>query len=69
MISTFIYVITFIIILAAFVLIRRNFVDLRKHDEGTEEMQEIAGIIRDGAKTFLGRERSSLELATLMRAL
>ena len=56
MISTCIYVFTFVIILAAFLLIRRNFVDLRNHDEGTDEMKEIAGIIRDGAKTFLGRE-------------
>ena len=56
MISSSIYAITFVIILVAFLLIRRNFVDLRNHDEGTEDMQEIAGIIRDGAKTFLGRE-------------
>lgn len=56
MISTCIYVITFVIILVAFFLIRRNFVDLRNHDEGTDEMKEIAGIIRDGAKTFMGRE-------------
>lgn len=56
MISTSIYVVTFVIILAAFFLIRRNFVDLRNHDEGTDEMKEIAGIIRDGAKTFMGRE-------------
>lgn len=51
-----IYVVSFIIIAIAFVLIRRNFVVLRKHDEGTEEMKELAGIIRDGANTFLRRE-------------
>lgn len=56
MISTVVYVATFVIILVTFFLIRRNFVDLRKHDEGTDEMKEIAGIIRDGSKTFLGRE-------------
>lgn len=56
MINTIIYVVTFVIILAAFFLIRRNFVDLKNHDEGTDEMKEIAGIIRDGAKTFMGRE-------------
>ena len=56
MIATCIYVVTFVIILVAFLLIRRNFVDLRNHDEGTDEMKEIAGIIRDGAKTFMGRE-------------
>ena len=54
--SIVIYVATFLIVLVAFFLIRRNFVDLRNHDEGTDEMKEIAGIIRDGSKTFLGRE-------------
>ena len=51
-----VYIASFIIIFVAFVLIRRNFVDLRNHDEGTDEMREIAKIIRDGASTFLGRE-------------
>ena len=56
MLSTTIYILTFLIIFAAFFLIRRNFVDLRNHDEGTDEMKEIAKIIREGSKTFLGRE-------------
>ncbi|MBQ3433240.1 sodium/proton-translocating pyrophosphatase [Candidatus Saccharibacteria bacterium] len=56
MTNTIVYIVSFIIIVAAFCLIRRNFVDLRKHDEGTGEMQELAGIIRDGASTFMGRE-------------
>lgn len=56
MVNTIVYVLSFIIIAIAFCLIRRNFVDLRKHDEGTEEMQELASIIRNGASTFLGRE-------------
>lgn len=51
-----IYIASFIIIAIAFVLIRRNFVVLRNHDEGTDEMKELAGIIRDGANTFLRRE-------------
>ena len=55
-IDSIIYSATFAIIVAAFVLIRRNFVDLRNHDEGTDEMKELAGIIRDGAQTFLRRE-------------
>lgn len=56
MVSTMVYAASFIIVLVAFFLIRRNFVDLRKHDEGTPEMKELAGIIRDGASTFLRRE-------------
>ena len=56
MLSTVIYVASFVIILMAAVLIRRNFVDLRNHDEGTPEMQKLAKTIREGASTFLGRE-------------
>ena len=56
MISTIVYVASLVIILAAFFLIRRNFVDLRNHDEGSAEMKELAGIIREGASTFMGRE-------------
>ncbi|MBQ6410205.1 sodium/proton-translocating pyrophosphatase [Candidatus Saccharibacteria bacterium] len=45
-----------IISIIAFAFIFRNFKDLKSHDEGTEEMKEIAGIIRAGAKTFMRRE-------------
>lgn len=51
-----IYAASFAVIFIAFILIRRNFVDLRKHDEGTDEMKELAKIIRDGAKTFMQSE-------------
>ena len=54
--NTIVYVASFVIILVAFFLIRRNFVDLRNHDEGSDEMKDLAGIIREGAATFLGRE-------------
>ena len=33
-----------------------NFYNLKKHGEGTPEMQDLAGIIRSGAKTFMRRE-------------
>ena len=49
------YVVIAIAILT-FVALARNFIDLKNHDEGTEEMQDLAKIIRDGAKTFLTRE-------------
>lgn len=39
-----------------FVALGKNFFDLKNHDEGTDEMKDLAGIIRDGAKTFLTRE-------------
>lgn len=56
MISTVIYGATLVIVLTAFMLISFNFIDLRRHDEGKIEMQELAKIIRDGARTFLRRE-------------
>ncbi|MBQ7201840.1 sodium-translocating pyrophosphatase [Candidatus Saccharibacteria bacterium] len=51
-----VYLIALVIILITFVLIYRNFIDLRNHNEGTDDMVELAGIIRRGAKTFLKRE-------------
>lgn len=51
-----VYVAAGIIILVACVLIWRNFIDLKNHNEGTDEMKELASIIRSGAKTFLKRE-------------
>ena len=56
MLNVVVYVVSFLIIGLAFFLIRKNFVDLRKHDEGTVEMKELAEIIRDGANTFMRRE-------------
>ena len=40
MIETIVYALSFVIVLVAFCLIRKNFQDLKKHDEGTEEMQD-----------------------------
>lgn len=56
MLNMIVYIVSFLVIAVAFCLIRVNFVDLRGHDEGTEEMKELAGIIRNGASTFMGRE-------------
>lgn len=52
---TVFYVVTAIAIVT-FVVIGRNFLDLKNHDEGTEEMKDLAQIIRDGARTFMTRE-------------
>ena len=56
MLSICVYAASFCIILVAFFLIRQNFVNLRKHDEGSDEMKELASIIRSGASTFLASE-------------
>ncbi|MBO7699131.1 sodium-translocating pyrophosphatase [Candidatus Saccharibacteria bacterium] len=49
------YIVTAITILT-FIILARNFKNLRNHDEGTPEMQDLALTIRDGAKTFMRRE-------------
>ena len=49
------YVVIAIAVLT-FVALGKNFIDLKNQDEGTPEMQDLALIIRDGAKTFLIRE-------------
>ena len=51
-----VYLASFVVIAVAFFLVARNFKDLKNHDEGTDDMKELAGIIRAGAKTFLERE-------------
>ena len=56
MISNVVYTVSALIVVLAGLLIWRNFSDLKNHEEGTEEMQELAGIIRAGARTFLRRE-------------
>lgn len=56
MVSTVVYLFSAVAILVSGFLIRRNFVNLRECNEGTEEMKDLAGIIRAGAQTFLKRE-------------
>lgn len=51
-----VYYATFVVIACTFFLIGRNFIDLKRHDEGNELMVERAAIIRSGANTFLKRE-------------
>lgn len=51
-----IFYVVIAIAIVTFVALARNFFDLKNHDEGTDEMKDLAGIIRDGAKTFLTRE-------------
>ncbi|MBQ7558366.1 MAG: sodium-translocating pyrophosphatase [Lachnospiraceae bacterium] len=51
-----VFLVVIAISLLTFVLLYRNFKDLKDHDEGTDDMKELAQIIRDGAKTFIQRE-------------
>lgn len=51
-----VYFFVFLITLVALVYVAHNYFKLRRMDEGTEEMVEIAGIIRSGARTFMRAE-------------
>ena len=51
-----VYFFVFLITLVALVYVAHNYFKLRRMDEGTEEMVEIAGIIRAGARTFMRAE-------------
>ena len=41
------------IIILALLYVLFNFIRVKKMDEGTDEMKEMAGIIRSGASMFL----------------
>lgn len=56
MLATIVYIGTFAITVIALLLVACNFVGLRKRNEGQENMVELAGIIRDGANSFLKQE-------------
>ena len=58
----------FAVMLCTFAIIVYNFFDLRGHDEGTEQMKELAAIIRSGSKTFLKREYRSIAFAMVALA-
>ncbi len=51
-----VYILAFLIVLLALVYVTFNYFRLRRMKEGTEEMVEIAGIIRAGARTFMRAE-------------
>lgn len=51
-----VYILVFLIVLVTLVYVTFNFFKLRRMEEGTEEMSDIAGIIRSGARTFMRAE-------------
>ncbi|MBR3052188.1 sodium/proton-translocating pyrophosphatase [Candidatus Saccharibacteria bacterium] len=59
----------FVIIVCTLFIIIHNFIDLKKHDEGTEAMSEFAAIIRSGSKTFLKREYLNITVTVIGLAL
>lgn len=63
------YYIILSIITLAIVYVLFNYFNIKKMDEGTDEMVEMAQIIRDGAGTFLKTEFKMIFLVVLVIAL
>ena len=57
------------VVVLAFVYVVLNYVRIRRMKEGTDEMVEMAGIIRSGAETFMKTEYKTIILVTVAIAL
>ena len=66
--SIFIYIILAVIVLSVFYVIF-NFIKIKKLDEGTDDMIEMAGIIRSGAATFMKTEYKIIAIVVVIVAL
>ena len=55
-----VYLVVVLITLIALAYVAYNFFKIRKMDEGIDEMVEIAGIIRNGARTFMRAEYKTI---------
>ncbi len=67
-ISTILGILVAVVVLAL-AYVAFNYVRIRKMKEGTEEMVEMAGIIRDGASAFLKTEFRAIAIVVLVVAL
>lgn len=63
------WVMILIISIVVSIYVFYNYQKIKKMDEGTEEMKELAGIIRSGANTFIKTEFKSIALVVVILAL
>ena len=68
LLSSTILAIILAVVVLALAYVYFNFISIRKMKEGTEEMVEMAGIIRDGASTFLKTEFRVIAIVVLIVA-
>ncbi len=64
-----VYVVTLVVVVLALALMCYNYFAIKKLPEGTEEMVEIAKIIRDGAKTFMKTEYKMIIIVVVILAI
>ena len=67
--GSFVWLIVLAVILLAIAYVAYNYVRIRKMDEGTSEMIEMAGIIRSGANTFMITEYRTIVIVVLLIAI
>ena len=67
--ANFVWCVVLCVVVLALVYVLANFVRIKKMKEGTAEMVEMSGIIRDGASTFLKTEFKAIAAVVAVVAL
>ncbi|MBQ6257088.1 MAG: sodium/proton-translocating pyrophosphatase, partial [Clostridia bacterium] len=62
------YILVLLVIAAAIAYVVYNYQRIRKMPEGTQEMAEMAGIIRSGANTFMKTEYKTIVVVVILLA-
>lgn len=66
---SWVFLFMLIIAIAAIAYVVWNYIEIKKLPEGTDEMKELAGIIRDGANTFTKTEYKTVAIVCVVLAL
>ena len=62
------YILVLVVVAAAIAYVAYNYQRIRKMPEGTQEMIEMAGIIRSGANTFMKTEYRTIVIVVILLA-
>ena len=63
-----IYILMLVIVLAAIAYVCWNYLNIKKMDEGTEDMMDLAATIRSGARTFVRTEFRTVAIVVVILA-
>ncbi|MBQ4227261.1 MAG: sodium/proton-translocating pyrophosphatase, partial [Clostridia bacterium] len=64
-----VWILMLVIVLAAIAYVAWNYIGIKKLNEGTEDMIELASIIRSGAQTFVKTEFRMIGIVVVIVAL
>ena len=62
-------IVALVVICATVAYVVKNYIDIKAMPEGTEEMVEMAGIIRSGANTFMLTEYKTIAIVVAVLAI